>query len=181
MARNLYDLGDAPSQSDAWLNEKQERRQGIVPRGAILLALLLGGIGFLLFNNILPDPTASKAITPTTVIDSFSACDDPAGIACVLTPDHYAYHGRSYRIGDVDAPSLASPRCPQEADLARQGRATLLALMNGGAFEARPDPADSSARILMRDGVSLGSILILKGYARIPSSGPVDWCKIAAS
>jgi hypothetical protein len=176
MARNLYDLGDAPQNTDAWLNERGERSLGIVPRGAVLLALVLGGAGFLLLRDQLPGPTGSRALPPTTILDSFALCDDPAGTACVLAPDSYAWHGHPYHVADIIAPSLAEPRCPQEAELAGQGRATLLALMNGGTFEAHPDPIDAGARMLVRDGVSLGSLLVLKGYAK-PAGGPaVSWC-----
>ena len=181
MARNLYDVGDARSStSDKWLNERDERRARIVPRGALLLVLALGGTGALLFRDMLPDPSASKAASSITIIDSFGICDDPAGRACVLTPGRYAYRGRSYRIADVTAPDPARPACAQEAEMAQSGRVALLALMNGGAFEARPVPHDSGARLLVRDGVSLGSILVLKGHARPAGARTVDWCATEA-
>jgi hypothetical protein len=175
MARNLYEMGDAPTQTDAWLNDQQERRARIIPRGALVMAVLLGGAAFLVLREMAPDPNA-KAVTPTTVIDNFSACDDPTGEACVLATDRYAWRGRTYVLADIRAPSASAPHCPQEAELAQQGRATLLALMNGGAFEAQPAPTSLSGRILIRDGVSLGSLLILKGFAKPAGDEPVDWC-----
>ncbi|MET0370850.1 MAG: nuclease [Sphingobium sp.] len=177
MAHNLYDLGDQPSTTpDRWLRERTERRRHIVPRGALLVALILGGGGFLLFKDILPDPRAAKAASAITIVDSFRACDDPTGTACALSADRYAWRGRSYAIGDIRGPSLTSPSCEQEGELAKQGRAALLALMNGGAFEARPDPDNTNARLLVRDGVSLGSLLVIRGFAVPAGAGKTDWC-----
>lgn len=184
MARNLYDVGDrSPRQSDGWLNEKQDGRTRVLPTGLLLGALLIGGIGYLLLQSALPTSTAEDRPDGVIVIsDSFTSCDDPAGMACTLSSGSYAYRGRSYHLSDVSTPSLDDPRCPHEADLARQGRAALVSMMNGGAFETRPDSADAdpSARILLRDGVSIGQLLILKGYAKPWSNKPVDWCAQAA-
>lgn len=177
MARNLYEMGDARSPTtDQWLGERDERSARVVPRGALLLALALGGTGLLLFNDLLPGDMGKKAASSLSIIDAFSACDDAAGHACVLSPGQFSYRGRSYRLSDVAAPSLIDPACPLEEEIAQKGRMTLLALMNGGAFEMMVDPADDSARILMRDGVSLGALLILKGYAKPATTVRFDWC-----
>ena len=65
-----------------------------------------------------------------------------------------------------------------EAERAQEGRIALAAMMNGGAFEARPDPIDPdpAARVLVRDGVSIGQLMILKGHARPWSPKPIHWC-----
>ncbi len=112
------------------------------------------------------------------IADQFALCDDPKGHACVLTADSYAWRGHLYHLTGISVPSLTSPRCTQEADLARRSRTTLAAMMNGGSFDARPDPADRDpdARLLTRDGVSLGTLMILKGQAKEATSQPVDWC-----
>ena len=176
MARNLYDIGDQRSSPDTWLRDRQDGRQRVVPIGSVLIALLLAVAGVLLFHYAVPDPEKAQSAS-TIIIDSFSACDESGGNGCTLSADRYSWHGRTYRVADIRAPSLDNPRCPQEAELARNGRTAMLALMNGGAFDARPAPSGGSERILIRDGVSLGSILILKGYARPPGEDQIDWCK----
>ncbi|MDI1297041.1 MAG: nuclease [bacterium] len=180
MAHNLYDMGDRhPDQSGSWLNDKQESRSRVLPVGLLIMALMIGGFGILLFKDILPAPGSQPAADgPMTISDSFSACDDPAGQACVLSPDSYAYHGRRYHLADISTPSPTNPLCPAEAARADKARAALVSMMNGGSFEARADPADAdpSARILTRDGVSLGSLMILKDYAKPWSAKPIDWC-----
>lgn len=179
MARNLYDLGDrTPDPSGAWLHDKQESRTRIVPVGIILVALLIAGGAILLFKDMLPAPEHAEVVGPTTISERFESCDDLTGDACILSADSYAYKGQRYRVADISVPSQADAKCPAEAELAQQGRTALAAMINGGAFDARPDPVDPdpSARLLVRDGVSLGQLMILKGHARPWSPKPINWC-----
>ncbi|MES2175222.1 MAG: nuclease [Pseudomonadota bacterium] len=181
MARNLYDVGDRhPDESGAWLNDKQETRMRVVPLGMLLVALGLAAAGALLLAKILPasgDPMKAAA-APMTINDQFALCDDAKGDACVLSANAYAWRGRRYHIADISVPSATDARCPAEADRAQKGRAVLAAMLNGGAFEARPDTADTdpSARLLLRDGVSIGQLMILKGHAKAWSRTPINWC-----
>lgn len=182
MARNLYDVGDrTPEESGSWLNEKQDNRARVVPIGMLLVALALAIGGAILFGQFIP--AADKADTPpaatATITDEFALCDDSKGDACVLGADAYAWRGQRYHIADISVPSAIDAHCPQEAERARKGRATLLAMMNGGAFQALPDAADADpfARILLRDNVSIGQLMILKGHAKPWSGKPINWCK----
>lgn len=180
MARNLYDVGDLhPDESSAWLNDKQERAARVVPIGMMLVALAIAGVAVFSFKTVLPAPGATtSAAEPTSISQRFALCDDSKGDACVLSADSYAWRGDRYHLSDISVPSQAQPRCPQEATRAQSGRAALARMMNGGAFEARPDSADAdrSARILTRDGVSIGQLMILKGHAQPWSRTPIDWC-----
>lgn len=182
MARNLYDVGDrTPDDADSWLNEKQERRAKLVPIGMVAAALALAIGGTMLVMQVMPDTgrPADASATAASISDEFALCDDAKGAACVLSADAYAWRGKRYHLADIQAPSEIDPRCQQEAALARKGRSALFAMMNGGAFQALPDSADTdpSARILLRDGVSIGQLMILKGHAKPWSRQPVDWCK----
>ncbi|CAM5449353.1 nuclease [Sphingobium scionense] len=181
MAYSLHDIGDEDrDRSDHWLNDKQDKRRAIVPLPLVLIALLMGALLLVLMRHVLPTtaPSAPSIHAPTTISTRFAACDDLDGHACVLATDAYAYQGRRYHLADISAPRLEGASCPQEAALARAGRTALQGMMNGGSFEAHPDPADSdpAARILVRDGVSLGQLLILKRYARPWSAKPINWC-----
>ncbi|WHO39635.1 nuclease [Sphingobium sp. AP49] len=183
MAQSLYEMGDqSPGRKDAWLNDMDERRTGILPLRMLLVALLLGAVLLLTVRNVLPGGDASAAQpaidAPTTISTRFAACDEMDGQACILSADSYAYQGRRYHLADISAPHVEGARCPAEADQARRGRTALQAMLNGGPFEARADTADTDpgARLLMRDGVSLGQLMILKGYARPWSNTPLDWC-----
>lgn len=179
MARNLYDLGDrTPDPSGSWLHDTQESRTRIVPVGIIIVALLIAGVAILLFKDILPAPGGTGVAGPMTISERFSICDDMTGEACILSAGSYAYKGQRYRVADISVPGQTDAKCPAEAELAQQGRTALAAMMNGGAFDARPDPVDPdpSARLLVRDGVSLGQLMILKGHAQPWSPKPINWC-----
>jgi len=182
MARNLYDVGDrTPDEEDGWLNEKQEKRSKVVPIGLVAIALALGIGGTMLAMQVMPASSApANTLSPVnSIADEFSLCDDARGDACVLSADAYAWRGKRYHLADIQGPSEIEPQCPQEAALARKGRAALMAMMNGGAFQTLQDSADNdpAARVLMRDGVSIGQLMILKGHAKAWSRDPVNWCK----
>ncbi|BBF68876.1 MULTISPECIES: nuclease [Sphingomonas] len=181
MARNLYDVGDRhPDDAGAWLNDKQEQRTRVVPIGLLLAALGIAGAVALLIAHILPAPgdAAKDVAAPTSINARFALCDDVRGDACILSANAYAWRGTRYHLSDISVPSDTAPRCSAEAARAQKGRAALAAMLNGGAFEARPDAADPdpSARLLLRDGVSIGQLMILKGHARAWSRNPIDWC-----
>ncbi|NWK96857.1 nuclease [Sphingobium lactosutens] len=180
MARNLYDLDDRqPANAASWLNERQDHHARLLPVGMMLVALAIAAGAAMLFGPALPSAGATASPADTiSITESFALCDDLKGEACVLSGNSYVWHGRRYRLADIRVPGEATIRCPEEADRARKARALLAAMMNGGTFEARPDIADidPSARILTRDGVSLGQLMILKGHARPWSRQPIDWC-----
>ncbi|MHA6769827.1 nuclease [Sphingobium ummariense] len=180
MARSLYDLGDrTPDRDSQWLNERQERRARVVPIGMVLVAFACAALAATVLKDVVPAPGSDAAKDlPSTISDHFTLCDDLKGDACVLSADSYAWHGSRYHLSDIRVPSSAEPRCPAEARRAQAARIALATMMNGGAFEARPDPADTdrTARLLLRDGVSLGQLMVLKGHAQPWSSAPIDWC-----
>lgn len=182
MARNLYDVGDrTPDDTGSWLNEKQEKRARVLPIGMLFGAMALAIGGALMFGWLLPASSEADrtAAATTSITDEFALCDDSRGGACVLGADAYAWRGQRYHVADISVPSAIDARCPQEADRARKGRAALLAMMNGGAFQALPDAADTdpSARILLRDNVSIGQLMVMKGHAKPWSGKPTNWCK----
>lgn len=184
MARNLYDLGDAqPDGAHGWMDEQPEKRGLVLPQQWVLIALALSAACLAFFHTLMPlahsiaaEPAPASSIEQINV--DFALCDDPKGAACVLSADSYAYRGTLYHLADIRAPSLAHPFCPREEEMARRSRLALRAMMNGGAFQAARDATDAhpGARILTRDGVSLGQLMIFKGHARPWSNKPMNWC-----
>lgn len=180
MTRNLYDVGDEPEDTGKWLNESQERRARLIPIGIMFAAVVIAvPVAILIGQSI---PATQKTVPPVdaAITQSFRLCDDPKGEACVLTADSYAYKGRRYHVADISVPALIDSRCPQERERAQKGRIALARMLNGGTFYTQPDitDVDASARILRRDGVSIGQLMILKGHARPWSRQPVDWCAV---
>ena len=179
MAHNLYEPGDrAFDPSGAWLHDRQDGPATIVAGGIILVALVIAAAAILLFKDLMPAADHGAVAARPTISEQFGLCDDLTGAACVLSADSYAYKGHYYRLADISVPSQIGAKCPDEAERAQQGRIALAAMMNGGAFEARRDPIDPdpAARVLVRDGVSIGQLMILKGHARPWSPKPIHWC-----
>jgi endonuclease YncB( thermonuclease family) len=81
----------------------------------------------------------------------------------------------------MGAPNAARP-CAEEARLGNAATDRLQVLLNAGAFELEPIKRDTDRygrklRIVMRDGQSLGGMLVSEGLARSYAGGRRDsWC-----
>ena len=93
-------------------------------------------------------PLASE---PETVDRRFTECGPGRGFACVIDGDTFRLGNRRIRIKDINAPELASPKCPAERLLAEQSKRRLLELLNEGPFvmtASKIDPTDRYGREL---------------------------------
>ena len=112
---------------------------------------------------------------------AFTSCPSGGGTNCVVDGDTFWFHGEKYRLADIDAPETHPPRCSAEAALGNRATDRLQALLNDGAFQLRPanretDRYGRKLRIVMRDGQSLGGILISEGLARGWIGYREAWC-----
>ena len=102
---------------------------------------------------------------------------------CVIDGDTIRHDGVKIRIADIDTPEISEPKCPSEAALGHRAKERLLALLNAGPFEIVSggsrdlDIHGRKLRILMRDGQSLGDILIAQGLARRWDGARRSWCR----
>ncbi|MDS7598453.1 thermonuclease family protein [Agrobacterium tumefaciens] len=109
-------------------------------------------------------------------------CDADNRKTCVVDGDTIWWNGQKIRIADIDTPEISEPRC--EAERARGVLATqrLIALINAGPFELHALPGRDQdrygrkLRVLVRDGRSLGDILVFEGLARTWSGRREPWC-----
>lgn len=183
MAYTLHETGDRNSHRGPDWHVRRERGSRILPHGLLLLAMAIGaGAIFLLGPTLIGDNGGvTQASAPTTISDAFTICDDSGGNgdghACVLSADAYVWRGQRYHIADIRA-LTPDDTCDAPAVQSLAGRAALVTLLNGGTVEVWPGPADSdpASRLLIRDGVSLGQLMILKGYARSPGAPPAPGC-----
>ena len=158
----------------------------------VILGAILGG-ALVLWPT--PDPskidpialfTASdaKAESPNTRAggERFSFCHTGGGFNCVVDGDTIWMDGVKIRVADIDAPETHPPRCPLEADLGNRATRRLLELVNEGPFEASPigerdqDRYGRQLRVLIRNGQSLGDILVSEGLARTWDGARHPWC-----
>ncbi len=119
-------------------------------------------------------------ITAPTV--QFELCDDVGSPNCIIDGDTIYFQGRKTRVADIDAPEKSDPKCPSEYTLALKATYKLRDLLNLGAFEVKPignrdqDQYGRDLRALIRDGRSLGDMLVQEGLARTWTGAREPWC-----
>lgn len=129
-----------------------------------------------------PQPTASSVQTPPAIFTTYSNCNGQAKQFCVVDGDTLRFEGVKVRISDIDTPEVFSPKCRFEADLGEKATLRLQALLNAGPVSlARSGSRDEDQygrklRVVMRDGQSLGAILVAEGLARRWDGARHSWC-----
>jgi endonuclease YncB( thermonuclease family) len=147
---------------------------------AVLAFSLSGGASALhpLGNGLLIDDVALAA-NPTVV---YRKCGDRDRATCVVDGDTLWIDGTKIRVADIDAPEISEPRCASELALGTRATDRLIALINEGPFELHAWPGRDEdrygrkLRVLIRDGRSLGDILVSEGLARTWSGRRQPWC-----
>ena len=120
--------------------------------------------------------------TRSKVSVAFQNCATGTRQACVVDGDTIWLDGQKIRIADIDTPEVSEPRCSSELALGNRATARMLELINGGPFELRGWPGRDTdrygrkLRVLVRDGRSLGDILVSEGLARTWSGRREPWC-----
>jgi endonuclease YncB( thermonuclease family) len=114
---------------------------------------------------------------------TFAMCGTSTRENCVVDGDTFYFRGDKIRVADIDAPEMHPPRCDYEARLGDQATGTLLALLNAGPFTLadNPDGRDEDRygrklRIVVRDGASIGAMLVARGLARTWTGQRQPWC-----
>ncbi len=114
--------------------------------------------------------------------DTFTICGSARRITCVVDGDTIWHHGVNIRISDINTPEVSQPLCAREGELGRQATVRLQTLLNSGPFEiARAESRDEDQygrklRVILRDGNSLGAILVAEGLAEFWTGSKGDWC-----
>lgn len=135
---------------------------------------LLGASGVALLLIASPTPASSPAV--------FTLCHKGGGFNCVVDGDTIWHEGEKLRIADIDAPETHPPRCSQEAQLGEAATRRLQTLLNQGPFALKTVKRDTDRygrklRIVERNGISLGQILVREGLARAYMGGRREgWC-----
>lgn len=113
----------------------------------------------------------------------FGRCHAGGGQNCVVDGDTLWAAGEKIRIASIDTPETHPPRCPAEAQRGAAATRRLQAWLNDGPFELVDNPGRSHDRygrrlaVPVRDGESVGAVLIAEGLARRYDGGPrAGWC-----
>lgn len=128
------------------------------------------------------EPAALTTEMPRKLYKAFfSLCGSAKRINCVVDGDTFWLAGEKIRIADIDTPELSPPRCKREEELGLRAKKQLQALLNGGSFELVAGGRDQDRygrqlRTVMRDGQSIGDMLVARGLARHWDGGRHGWC-----
>jgi endonuclease YncB( thermonuclease family) len=126
--------------------------------------------------------TGAEAARGEAVLVAFVECVQGRPANCVVDGDTIRHEGVVIRVADIDTPEVFSPQCADEAALGAAATERLLALVNAGPFEIAPsgdrdeDRYGRKLRVLMRDGQSLGDMLVAEGLAHIWDGARHSWC-----
>ena len=126
--------------------------------------------------------TQASLSTGNVPARTFGKCHSGGGLNCVVDGDTFWIDGEKVRIADIDTPETHPARCAEEARLGNAATDRLQVLLNAGAFELQPINRDTDRygrklRIVVRNGQSLGGVLVSEGLARNYEGGRRDgWC-----
>ncbi len=143
------------------------------------LAAFSSGAGYSYIAEMRSQKTeAIEAVTH----QSYSLCSGAKRYHCVVDGDTIWNQGIKIRVADIDAPEVSEPKCASEPALGARATQRLLQLVNAGPFELRSWPGRDEdkygrkLRVLVRNGRSLGDILVSEGLARTWTGRRQPWC-----
>ncbi|MGO8092807.1 thermonuclease family protein [Rhizobium leguminosarum] len=160
-------------------SSKSTDRFGKTLLAAVVIAFGGGAAGYYLFGDI---PLAKAASTLTGSLTTYGICSGSIRFHCVVDGDTLWSGGMKIRIADIDTPEVSEPRCASELALGNKATARLVELVNAGPFDLRAWPGRDEdkygrkLRVLVRDGRSLGDILVSEGLARTWTGHRQPWC-----
>jgi endonuclease YncB( thermonuclease family) len=116
----------------------------------------------------------------------FGFCPEGDSPDCVVDGDTFWFKGAKYRIADIDAPETHGPACAEEGALGARATRRLRALLDAGPFSLARGDRDTdfygrALRIVVRDGQSIGDMLVAEGLARRWDGRRHPWCGKAVS
>lgn len=161
------------------------RRKGSPASWAELrLVVLLGLFISLAYDNRetpVSWPRTETTGAPAPVSARFGLCHSGGGWNCVVDGDTFYAEGVKIRIADIDAPETHPPRCPEEARLGEAATLRMRALLSEGPFTMAAADRDEDRygrklRVVVRNGESLGGVLVVEGLARPYAGGRQVWC-----
>lgn len=103
------------------------------------------------------------------------------GDNCVVDGDTFRMDGATIRISDIDAPETHPPRCAYETDLGDRATRRLSRLLSAHSFQLVRADRDldrygRQLRVVIRDGRSIGKMLVAEGLARPWTGKRRPWC-----
>nr|WP_147182368.1 thermonuclease family protein [Ciceribacter naphthalenivorans] len=162
-------------------NDHSLRPEVRYPVKKIIVAIAVSGcaLGAHIFGIAAVAEAASMVTSPET---TYRKCFGGDRVTCVVDGDTLWIEGAKIRIADIDAPEISEPKCATELAFGNRATDRLIELVNQGSFELRAwsgrdeDKYGRKLRVLIRDGRSLGDILVSEGLARTWTGRRQPWC-----
>jgi micrococcal nuclease len=125
--------------------------------------------------------TAAPSAAGFGLVARFPICSGSARITCVVDGDTFWLEGVKYRVADIDTPEVSAPGCAEEGVLGRRATQRFAELLNAGPFELGDYERDEDRygrklRIVLRDGQSIGMMLVAEGLAQRWGGQEREWC-----
>ena len=145
--------------------------RNVTGMAAACLCLSVGGM----FAAALP----SAAVTAQPV---YERCGTGPRLNCIVDGDTLWSQGVKIRIADIDTPEISKPRCAAEKALGERATVRLMDLVNAAPFDMLAwhsrdeDRYGRKLRVLVRNGRSLGDVLVSEGLARTWTGKRQPWC-----
>ncbi|MGV2103178.1 thermonuclease family protein [Rhizobium sp. 21-4511-3d] len=142
------------------------------PTGLTAVAIILSAV------SLVPAVEAAQS----SVTTKFVKCSTGVRKNCVVDGDTLWINGEKVRVADIDAPEISTPKCSSELALGNEATRRLIELVNEGPFQLQAWPGRDmdrygrKLRVLVRDGQSLGDLLVREGLARTWSGRRQPWC-----
>lgn len=133
------------------------------------------------FKLPIADTTGAAAASTSPTI-RFEKCVGGHRVTCVVDGDTLWIDGTKIRVADINAPEISEPECASELALGNRARDRLIELLNMGSFELKAWPGRDQdrygrkLRVLVRNGWSLGDMLVSEGLARTWTGRREPWC-----
>lgn len=113
---------------------------------------------------------------------TYGHCIGAVRINCIVDGDTLWSNGIKIRIADIDTPEISQPRCAAEKALGKRAKVRLMELVNAGPFQMQAWPGRDDdkygrkLRVLVKDGRSIGDMLVSEGLARTWNGKKQPWC-----
>ena len=126
------------------------------------------------------EPLASPS-QPSGIDAQFARCSGAVRYTCVVDGDTLWVEGTKIRLADINTPEISKPGCAFESELGQRATARLVTLLNSGPFMLERDGPDEDRygrklRLAVRDGKSLGDVLVAEGLAEEWTGRRRNWC-----
>ncbi|MFZ1743471.1 MAG: thermonuclease family protein [Pontixanthobacter sp.] len=126
-------------------------------------------------------PTSVNGSNGSVFDAHFAQCGSGKRVTCIVDGDTFWLNGTKIRIADINTPEVSHAACSAERDLGHKATSRMRDLLNSAPFTVERGGRDEDRygrklRIISRDGVSLGSLLVDEGLAEPWTGRRRNWC-----